>query len=151
MPDYSKDQDEPDVDITSQLRLLQAYRVAATQLRTATNYFVFRPKAKSTLPPESISNLTPDTISDAYKKVIMNTLRPPKKDFQFKRKSNQELKLSFLAKLKRQQSIAIHNLDSITTNRHEKISLFMLILELLATGQAQLKNNGVSPEIVMSA
>ena len=59
--------------------------------------------------------------------------------FKLKRSSNTVLRAELIEKLQQLQSLQLSEIDSIATTNQEKISLFMIILELIKAHDAELR------------
>jgi segregation and condensation protein A len=131
---------EEDDDLAEQLKLLSQFKSLAVRFSQSTSDpFVARQNQKSPVLMSSYDNLTSKNISAAFKQLMDQPKAEQNQVFKLKRSSNTLLRSELIEKLQQLQSLQLSNIDSIATTNQEKISLFMIILELIKAHDAELR------------
>jgi segregation and condensation protein A len=132
--------EQEDDDLAEQLKLLSQFKSLAVRFSQSTSDpFVARQNQKSPVLMSSYDNLTSKNISAAFKQLMDQPKAEQNQVFKLKRSSNTLLRAELIEKLQQLQSLQLSNIDSIATTNQEKISLFMIILELIKAHDAELR------------
>jgi segregation and condensation protein A len=132
--------EQEDDDLAEQLKLLSKFKSLAVRFSlSASDPFVARQNQKSPVLVSSYDNLTSKNISAAFKQLMDQPKSEQNQVFKLKRSSNTVLRAELIEKLQQLQSLQLSEIDSIATTNQEKISLFMIILELIKTNDAELR------------
>jgi hypothetical protein len=100
---------------------------------------VARQNQKSPVLASSYDNLTSKNISSAFRLLMAQPKAEQNQVFKLKRSSNAVLRAELIEKLQKLQSLQLSEIGSVATTNQEKISLFMIILELIKTNDAELR------------
>jgi len=142
--------EQEDDDLAEQLKLLSQFKSLAVRFSQSVNDpFVARQNQKSPVLISSYDNLTSKNISAAFKQLMDQPKAEQSHVFKLKRSSNTVLRAELIEKLQQLQSLQLSEIDSIATTNQEKISLFMIILELIKTNDAELRVNENNQSIEM--
>lgn len=132
--------EQEDDDLAEQLKLLSLFKSLAVRFsQSASDPFVASQNQKSLVLISSYDNLTSKNISVAFKQLMDQPKAEQNQVFKLKRSSNTVLRAELIEKLQQLQSLQLSEIDSIATTNQEKISLFMIILELIKTHDAELR------------
>ena len=132
--------EQEDDDLAEQLKLLSQFKSLAVRFsQSASDPFVARQNQKSPVLVSSYDNLTNKNISAAFKQLMDQPKAEQNQVFKLKRSSNTVLRAELIEKLQQLQSLQLSEIDSIATTNQEKISLFMIILELIKAHDAELR------------
>ncbi len=132
--------EQEDDDLAEQLKLLSQFKSLAVRFsQSASDPFVASQNQKSLVLISSYDNLTSKNISVAFKQLMDQPKAEQNQVFKLKRSSNAVLRAELIEKLQQLQSLQLSEIDSIATTNQEKISLFMIILELIKAHDAELR------------
>jgi segregation and condensation protein A len=132
--------EQEDDDLAEQLKLLSQFKSLAVRFsQSASDAFVASQNQKSPVLISSYDNLTSKNISVAFKQLMDQPKAEQNQVFKLKRSSNTVLRAELIEKLQQLQSLQLSEIDSIATTNQEKISLFMIILELIKAHDAELR------------
>jgi segregation and condensation protein A len=132
--------EQEDDDLSQQLKLLSRFKSLAVKFsESASDPFVARQNQKSPVLASSYDNLTSKNISSAFRLLMAQPKAEQNQIFKLKRSSNAVLRTELIEKLQKLQSLQLSEIGSVATTNQEKISLFMIILELIKTNDAELR------------
>jgi segregation and condensation protein A len=132
--------EQEDDDLSQQLKLLSRFKSLAVKFsESASDPFVARQNQKSPVLASSYDNLTSKNISSAFRLLMAQPKAEQNQIFKLKRSSNAVLRAELIEKLQKLQSLQLSEIGSVATTNQEKISLFMIILELIKTNDAELR------------
>jgi segregation and condensation protein A len=132
--------EQEDDDLSQQLKLLSQFKNLAVKFsQSASDPFVARQNQKSPVLASSYDNLTSKNISSAFRLLMAQPKAEQNQIFKLKRSSNAVLRTELIEKLQKLQSLQLSEIGSVATTNQEKISLFMIILELIKTNDAELR------------
>ena len=132
--------EQEDDDLSQQLKLLSQFKSLASKFsKSASDPFVARQYQKNPVLASSYGNLTSKNISSAFRLLMAQPKAEQNQVFKLKRSSNTALRAELIEKLQKLQRLQLSDIDSVATTNQEKISLFMIILELIKTNDAELR------------
>lgn len=132
--------EQEDDDLSQQLKLLSQFKSLASKFsKSASDPFVARQYQKNPVLVSSYDNLTSKNISSAFRLLMAQPKAEQNQVFKLKRSSNTALRAELIEKLQKLQRLQLSDIDSVATTNQEKISLFMIILELIKTNDAELR------------
>lgn len=132
--------EQEDIDLSQQLKLLSQFKSLASKFsKSASDPFVARQYQKNPVLASSYDNLTSKNISSAFRLLMAQPKAEQNQVFKLKRSSNTALRAELIEKLQKLQRLQLSDIDSVATTNQEKISLFMIILELIKTNDAELR------------
>ena len=132
--------EQEDDDLSQQLKLLSQFKSLASKFsKSASDPFVARQYQKKPVLVSSYDNLTSKNISSAFRLLMAQPKAEQNQVFKLKRSSNTALRAELIEKLQKLQRLQLSDIDSVATTNQEKISLFMIILELIKTNDAELR------------
>lgn len=132
--------EQEDDDLSQQLKLLSQFKSLASKFsKSASDPFVARQYQKNPVLASSYDNLTSKNISSAFRLLMAQPEAEQNQVFKLKRSSNTALRAELIEKLQKLQRLQLSDIDSVATTNQEKISLFMIILELIKTNDAELR------------
>ncbi len=132
--------EQEDIDLSQQLKLLSQFKSLASKFsKSASDPFVARQYQKNPVLVSSYDNLTSKNISSAFRLLMAQPKAEQNQVFKLKRSSNTALRAELIEKLQKLQRLQLSDIDSVATTNQEKISLFMIILELIKTNDAELR------------
>ena len=132
--------EQEDIDLSQQLKLLSQFKSLASKFsKSASDPFVARQYQKNPVLASSYDNLTSKNISSAFRLLMAQPEAEQNQVFKLKRSSNTALRAELIEKLQKLQRLQLSDIDSVATTNQEKISLFMIILELIKTNDAELR------------
>ncbi len=132
--------EQEDDDLSQQLKLLSQFKSLASKFsKSASDPFVARQYQKNPVLASSYDNLTSKNISSAFRLLMAQPKAEQNQVFKLKRSSNTALRAELIEKLQKLQRLQLSDIDSVATTNQEKISLFMIILELIKTNDAELR------------
>jgi len=137
-------------DLSAQLRLLSYFKNLASELSKSSDQYYARKNFKKTNLASSYDNINSQAIARAFKQLTQQPKLAQQQVFKLKRSSNIALRAELIKKLQQLQTLDLCDIGAVATTKQEKISLFMIILELIKANQAELRYGRGGQKIEMA-
>lgn len=143
LPSEEVQQNQDDIDeLTEQLKLLSKYQFAAKFLANQQLSPLYaRPKLRPTINTRNTIDINTHNFKLLYADLLTRRPEQPKQVFQLKRQSNKLLKTQLLHKLRGIKNLKLSQIDKIGDTNKEIVMVFIMILELINSNQANISTN----------
>ncbi len=128
---------EDEEDITSQLLTLAKFQKAAKAI-SSNNQLLQRPSFKLQAVDRPLYKIKLIKMKQIFQNLKQDSNINPSKSYRLKRRYDRELKSKLASKLVSLKSISLDNINTISNNRTESVTLFLLILEFVRSNKANI-------------